>query len=425
MKEIIIEANFATTTKVSREQIVIHPKTGLILEVGRLGVASQNVDYLFDDQFLGFAGLGDIHIHAREDVSGSHLYKEDFCSAGEAAINGGVTHVADMPNNPIPPIDDESYRKKLALTLKAPISYLLYAGVGPKTNPLSVPVPYKVYMGPSIGELYFKNYDELHETMSRYENQNVSFHCEDPEILEMHKHESLHQLKRPSEAEYLATEQAIELISKYKLTGKLCHYSTGAGLELIKKAQKKGISVSAEATPQHLYFSYDKIDPTRWVEFQMNPPLRSDHDSAALLAAIKDGTISYLATDHAPHTHEEKLKGTSGLTGLDTFGPFMTWLLKEGISPQILARVASENPGTFVNQFLPTLIHFESRYQSLGLGFGFLKAGFVGHLTLLDLKSSLKVTSSFLKTKVKHSPFLDITFPGRVGAVFMSGKKVL
>ena len=91
---------------------------------------------LFSKDCLIFPGFGDIHIHAREDVSGKHTYKEDFLSASNAAINGCVLHVADMPNNPVPPINDVSYAEKLALTDKSPIHITLYAGIGPNTYPL-------------------------------------------------------------------------------------------------------------------------------------------------------------------------------------------------------------------------------------------------------------------------------------------------
>src|ERR1700732_2052703 len=100
-----------------------------IVEVGpRLGRA----DIEFDDDCLVFAGMGDIHIHARDDPSGQEAYKEDFRTASAAALNGGVVHVADMPNNPAAPIDDLSYRAKeeLVISREVPIHITLYAGIG-------------------------------------------------------------------------------------------------------------------------------------------------------------------------------------------------------------------------------------------------------------------------------------------------------
>ena len=114
-------------------------------------------DLEFGDDCLIFAGMGDIHIHARDDVSEQGIYKEDFRTAAAAAIHGGVVQVADMPNNPSAPIDDASYRAKRRHleSREVPIAVTLYAGIGPGTRPLSFAVPYKVYMGPSVGDLFF------------------------------------------------------------------------------------------------------------------------------------------------------------------------------------------------------------------------------------------------------------------------------
>jgi dihydroorotase len=182
----VIEALCATSQSVLRQQIRYDEVSGLILEVGDLKLAA---DETYEDECLLFAGMGDIHIHAREDVSGKNTYKEDFTSAQRAMQNGGVTHAGDMPNNPIPPIDDQSYEAKFRLTEKVQGQIWIYAGIGPGTRPLTYPVPYKVYMGPSIGELFFKDLETLDETLSHYRGQTVSFHCEDPEILEEYKGE--------------------------------------------------------------------------------------------------------------------------------------------------------------------------------------------------------------------------------------------
>ena len=225
--------------------------------------------------------MGDIHIHAREDVSGKNTYKEDFHSTCCAALNGGVVHVADMPNNPIPPIDDESYLNKFILTKKVDVPILLYAGIGPSTRPLTFTVPYKAYMGPSIGELFFKDNQSLDDVLVHYKNQYVSFHCEDPEILEAHKGESTHATRRPVSAELMATDIALKLIEKYNLKGKLCHYSAGEGLKAIIAAKKRGVNVTCEVTPQHLYYSMEKLSkksPLEQTFFQMNPPIRGESD---------------------------------------------------------------------------------------------------------------------------------------------------
>jgi dihydroorotase len=191
----------------------------------------------------------------------------------------------------------------------------------------------------------------------------------------------------------------------------------------VREALKRKIDVETEVTPQHLFFSYENISKKDWKYYQMNPPLRSEQDRIALFQAIQDGIITYLATDHAPHTLEEKEKGMSGLTGLDTYGPFVTWLLKEGIAPTTIAKISAENPGRFFNRFLPTLKKIEARYHCLGKGFGFIEPDYCGHLTVLELNKSLTIENTHLKTKPKHSPFHGVTFPGSVKALFLHGIK--
>lgn len=424
-----IQANCASSEGVFRQEILFDQETGLIISVGgECKLSRADVDYYYDDTYLLFAGMGDIHIHAREDVSEKNNYKEDFNSTCCAALNGGLVHVADMPNNPIPPIDDESYLAKVNLSSKSQIPILMYAGIGPITRPLSFLVPYKVYMGPSVGDLYFKNNEELDKVLEHYEHQWVSFHCEDPEILEKYKTREDHFKRRPIGAELMATDFALDLIKKYKLKGKLCHYSAGKGLDAIRSARKNAIEVTCEVTPQHLFFSEEKIrlmNPVDQTLFQMNPPIRTMDDSKKLLEALRNNEIDYLATDHAPHSLEEKRKGISGLPGLDTYAAFVTWLLlDQKISAKTIALVASENPGRFFNQFLEGLNSKTDIYKKWGKGMGFLTPKFSASFTVINLKRPCTITAANIKTKASWSPFLGTTFPGSLETVFLQGKEV-
>lgn len=419
-----LSAVCVTSSYKKRLQIQFNETSGLIEAVGELGIPKDKLDFYFDDDCLLFGGMGDVHIHAREDVSGKNTYKEDFTTAKAAMKNGGVTHAGDMPNNPIPPIDNESYEAKFKLAIKKAKGDLwLYAGIGPETRPLTYPVPYKVYMGPSIGDLFFKDLETLDQTLKHYKNQNVSFHCEDPVILEEHKDEKHHHLRRPVEAEVVATRDALMLIEKYQLKGKLCHYSTGEGLKLIREARLRGAKVQIEVTPQHLYFGVDELQEKDYKPLQMNPPIRYRHDKEVLLDALKNGEIEYLATDHAPHSQEEKDQGHSGLTGLDTYGAFVTWLIEKGVDPKLLAKVTVENPGEFFNRFLESWSKIDSQYLQFGKGLGKLEAGYRASFTVLNMKKPMTVTREALKTKVAHSPFLGHTFPGSVEATFVGGHK--
>ncbi len=404
----IIEGRLADIDGVRHGQIRIDD--GVITHVGpNLGTP----DHAFNDDCLVFAGMGDIHIHARDDVSGKETHKETFETASAAALHGGVVQVADMPNNPVAPLDDASYAaKELHLLAKSlPVVFTLYAGIGPGTRPLTRNVPYKAYMGPSVGDLFFRSLEQLEETLAHYRGQAVSFHCEDPVLLDANKQQPTHESRRPPECELSATRFALAMIEKYDLTGKLCHYSVGEGLPLIRDAKRRGLRVTAEVTPHHVYFDAAQITDANRGAMQMNPPLRAPADRQAVLDALRDGACDYLATDHAPHTLAEKAKGVSGQPHLDTYGPFVTWLLVEqGFSPERIAEICSANPGKFVRP-----------YQKEG--FGRLLPGFVGSLTVLDLKSPTTIRREELKTKCAWSPFEGETFPGRVAAVFVRGKK--
>lgn len=404
----LIEGRLVSSERIVSGQVRIEGDR--IVEVGpHLGVA----DRRFGEERLIFAGFGDIHIHARDDVSGRECYKEDFSTAARAAVNGGVVHVADMPNNHVPPIDDESYaaKERLVENRRVPIHVTLYAGIGPGTRPLTKSVPYKVYMGPSVGELYFKTLRDLDETLAAYRGQAVSFHCEDPELLDQHRTAPTHEQRRPPECEVSATSFALQMIEKYDLTGKLCHYSVEAGIPLIRAAKARGLRVTAEVTPHHLYFDESDITESNHGLMQMNPPLRAAHDRLAMLAALREGTLDYLATDHAPHTLEEKARGISGQPHLDTYGAFVTWLIvKQGFTPEQAASFCSEKPGEFVNSYCAPL------------RFGRIEPGYTASLTVLNLARPQIVRREDLLTKCGWSPFEGVTFPGSIEAILLRGE---
>lgn len=410
MNILSIEGKIINHDGESRGRVEINIQTGLIEKVGPV---TGGADILLKDELI-FPGFGDIHVHAREDVSGKQNYKEDFKTAGAAAVNGGVVHFADMPNNSVAPIDDQKYSAKEKLASESQVHVTLYAGIGPDTLPLSRKAPYKVFMGPSVGDLFFSSKVDLEQVIKKYKGQNVSFHCEDPEILNEHKDGLTHESRRPAQAETAAMDFALYLIEKYQLIGKLCHYSTKGGLPKIISAKKAGLTVTCEVTPHHLFFDESMLTEANRKWLQMNPPLRSQEDRLELIAALKRGDIDYLATDHAPHTKEEKLQGISGVPHLDTYGPFATWLMKEhSFTAQDVARVCAYNPGNFVNPFLPS---------NCGKGFGKVEAGYIGSLTILDMASPITITADKLKTKCAWSPFEGITFPGSVKYTVVAGK---
>lgn len=401
-----IEGKIVNSKEIKRGRIEIDNSNGLITKISS---PTGYADIILNDEYI-FSGFIDIHTHCRECTNHSQDYKEDFRTAGEAGINGGVVAIADMPNNPVAPVDDTSYREKENLKSRSSIDVILYAGIGPSTKPLSFEVPYKVFMGPSVGDLFFNSSLKLEESIKNYQEKFVSFHCEDPEILEKSESNTTHAKKRPIEAETKAIDFALYLIKKYNLKGKVCHCSTKEGIEKIIQAKNDGVNVTVEVTPHHLYFDTSMLSPLNEKWLQVNPPIREDIENRLfLISCLKNGIIDYLATDHAPHTKEEKEKGMSGMPHLDTYAPFVTWLMKEhSFSPSDIARVSSENPANFINNFT------QEKY-------GKAEEGYIGSLTVFDLEKPITIKEEKLGTKCKWSPFTGMTFSGSVVMTIVRG----
>jgi dihydroorotase len=403
-----IEGNFVNYGDLIRHGCIhIDKRSGLIEKI------DNSAGGIVTDGLI-FPGFIDIHVHAREDTTRKNNYKEDFDSAAKAAIHGGVVCIVDMPNNPEPPVDRVGYLSKASLACRSLVDIVLYAGVGKGTLPLGEHVPYKVFMGavsskspsPYVSLLDFHNFSEIRAALSHYEHAYVSFHCEDSKVLAASACAATHEERRPPEAEVKAIAAALGLIKKFSLQGNICHVSTKKGLDKIVAAKKKGLPVTCEVTPHHLFFDTDVLDYDNRNFLAMNPPLRSSDDSLALIEGLRRGDIDYLASDHAPHTLEEKARGISGVPNLDTYGPFTTWLMSEhGFTAQDIARVCAYNPARFVNRFLT------GKY---GFGLGRIEEGYLGSLTVLAPESPVMIEQKDLITKCGWSPFSGVLFPGSV-----------
>ena len=180
----------------------------------------------------------------------------------------------------------------------------------------------------------------------------------------------------------------------------------------MRAAKKNGLRVTCGVTTHHLFFDGSQITPENGGLMQMNPPLRRAGDREAMLAGLRDGTLDYLATDHAPHTLEENAAGISGQPHLDTYGAFVTWLITEQqFTPQRIAEVCSANPGRFVNPY------------TAPRKFGLIEPGYTASLTVLNMQRPKLVQRDDLKTKCGWSPFEGMVFPGSVEAVYIAGQR--
>ncbi len=388
-------------------RIEIDRKTGCI---ATLGTPQGKGDLLLGEDQLILPGCIDFHVHAREDASGEHEYKENFQSAGEAAVHGGVTAIVDMPNNPSPPVDEESYARKRELAARSPVEVLLYAGIGQGTRPLSFPVPYKAYMGPSVGQLFFDDDESLRDALAHYRGQWVSFHAESPEILRQCKSRPTHHERRPPEAEIEAVRLALSLARDFSIHPHICHLSTAGGFEEIVRMRERGFPVTCEVTPHHLMFDLEGLPSLKRASFfQCNPPIRSRSDRLTLLDAFRRGEIDFLATDHAPHSLDENERGVSGIPHLDTFAPFLFWLREQGVEWTEICAAAAERPGRAFGRFTSTL-------------HGRIDAGFAASFTVLDRRRPITIRRQSLRTRARWSPFEGMTFSGSVAYTVVRGK---
>lgn len=377
--------------------------------IARLGDLALKPDLRLNQDQLVFPGFVDVHVHLRQGDE----HKEDYETATRAALNGGVTCMLDMPNNPVPPVKLCDLQSKQERVRGLPVDIGFYLGLGPGTRP-SGHTHYKAFMGPSIGPLYFHDDDDLEECVQHYPDVRLTLHCEDPVMLRQHEHEPTHEAKRPEEAERRAVETALRLARKYGFRVHVAHLSQPHSLGTLLEAAREFWPDSRdlpgvvwEATPHHLFFDWENRKLfSRDAFLKMNPPLRSPESRRLLLEAFLRGDIPFLSTDHAPHTVEEKeTSNPSGVPLLDTYGAFCTWLLQQGMSAQRLARHACDLPGRFS-----------------GFKVGRLLPGYRAHLAVLDLGTPWTVRADDLHTRCGWSPFEGYTFPGRVAYTVASGR---
>ena len=290
-----------------------------------------------------FPGFVDVHVHLREP---GFLYKETIATGTKAASHGGYTAVCSMPNLVPTPDSVENIQLQLdAINNSAVIDVFPYATitVGQKGQSLSAmdELADKCIAFSDDGK-GVQNEKLMLEAMIKAKKLGkiIVAHCEDESLLyggyihdgkyaRLHGHRGI-----CSESEWRPIKRDIELLKQTGCAYHVCHVSTKESVEIIRKAKAEGIDITAETAPHYLVM--DDSDLQEHGRFKMNPPLRSKEDRLALIEGIKDGTIDMIATDHAPHSSEEKSKGLEGslmgVVGIETsFSVLYTKLVKEGI----------------------------------------------------------------------------------------------
>lgn len=401
------------------EDLQIGVTDGKIAELRRQGV--RGARRLKAGRCLIFPGFIDIHVHLREP---GWEHKEDFRSGTEAAVHGGVTSVADMPNNPRPTTTPQRVREKSALAKeKALVRVNLYGGLdGDRLEGMdeikSLVVGYKIYLSSTTGSTPFRE-ALLTEAFRRVQRSGlpVSLHCEDQATLdrfalsvEKARSPDSHPDLRPPEAELKAVQKVIATMKESEgLRANVCHASTGRTLDLVSEARREGLKLECEVTLHHLYFN--RRDLVENENLRTNPPLRSEEDRQAMLRGLAEGRVSFLVTDHAPHTlDEKKTMGLSGVPGLDDYSHLVSWLIRTaGVDPVTIGRVASYNPARF-----------------LGLrDTGEIALDNLADFSVIDLNSPERVGSDDVRSKCGWSPYEGKEFPGRARWTVVGGKLLL
>lgn len=202
-------------------------------------------------------------------------------------------------------------------------------------------------------------------------------------------------------AEDIETVRNCWLSEYYQTRLHMCHVSTRGAIEAIQMAKLRGAPVTCEVTPHHLWFTNDICD------YRVNPPIRTADDVAALVDAIRAGVVDAIATDHAPHSEEDKLRGMAGMVGSETaFAVCYTKLCKEeGLPLELLSQLMSENPA-----------------RILGLAKGRIEPGYDADLVLVDPDAVFVVDKDRLHSKSHNTPFDGVELTGKVCATIKGGK---
>jgi dihydroorotase len=347
-----------------------------------------------------FPGFADVHVHLREP---GFIYKENILSGTKAAAHGGYSVVCAMPNlDPVPDNEDslnaelEAIRKTAVISVK-PYGSITIGEKGTELSDMDAMAPYVV--GFSDDGKGLQNDDVMRAAMLKAKSLDkiIVAHCEDNSLLnggyihdgeyaKLHNHKGI-----SSKSEWGQIQRDLKLVKETGCKYHVCHISTKESVELIRKAKTDGLDVTCETTPH--YLTLTDMDIKEDGRFKMNPPLRSDEDKDALIEGITDGTIDMIATDHAPHSAEEKGRGLQkslmGIVGLETAFPILyTEFVRPGIiSLEKLIELMNVNP---------------CRRFNLNSA---IELGAPANLTMFDLNDKYTIDSHDFLSKGKSTPF--------------------
>ena len=392
---------------------------GKIVAIGEsLGADEQTEVFDAEDCIVTY-GLADVHVHLREP---GYSAKETIESGTRAAARGGVTTVCSMPNlQPAPDAPDTIAIEQQMIDDQAVIEVLPFATISSKRagreladiealRPLSV--------GYSDDGNGIQTEPLMREAMKLIAKVDgiIAAHCEDDSLLHagyIHDGEYARQHGHKgicSESEWGPIKRDVELAEQEGCRYHVCHISTKESVAIIREAKQKCNHISCETAPHYLVLCDENLQEEG--RFKMNPPLRAKEDKAALIEGIQDGTIEVIATDHAPHTAEEKscgLKGSMmGIVGIETsFAICYTHLVRKGVvTIEKLIQLMSENP---------------RRIFRLG---GAMRVGERADIAVFDITKPYTIDTNEFLSMGKATPFEGEEVYGRCKLTLFGGEKV-
>lgn len=376
---------------------------GRIARIGR-GIGEAEKTLVFKKELI-LPGVIDIHSHFREPGA---TYKEDWESGSKAAAHGGVTLVFDMPNTMPPTTTLQRVEEKRGLAeSKSVIDFRICGGVR-KGNihelagmAEAVGAYGEIFMCESFGELQIDKGElyEAYREIARTGRVAIT-HAEDAEINSYMKEKlkkrgdpAVHSQARPWFSEAVAVATALQLAKETKVKLHLTHISTAESIRLIKGV-KGMVDVTCDVTPHHLFLTEENLQELGNFG-KVNPPLRKREDQLALWKGISTGVVDMVASDHAPHTKEEKRKpyweAPAGLPGIETMLPLMlTAVRRRLITLYQLTKLMCINP---------------AKRMGLYPQKGVLAEGSDADIVVVDMRKKREIHGRDLKTKCKWTPF--------------------
>jgi len=377
---------------------------------------------------LVLPGLIDSHVHLRDQQL---AYREDFTTGTAAAAAGGVTTVVDMPNNRPVTMSSEALRERMQLAEKRILVNVAFNSAFPnrieeiRRIVNEGAVGFKLYLLQQIGGINIDDDNALQDAFDAIAETKVpiAVHAEDRATLEKVE-KSMRDSGRndaeafleahPASAEVKAIQRVSRLMKNSGAHVHVCHVSSAAGLDAVLTARKVGLSITCEVTPHHLLLTSQNAKKQGNVALML-PPLRTRVDAEALWKALKKGLIDTVASDHAPHSVEEKSAQSiwdvkPGIAGLETMLPLMLNEVNRGrLSVNELVRLMSEKPAE--------IFHLRGR--------GSLNNGCMADIVVVDINREHKIDASRFYSKAKFSPFDGWKVRGKPVKTFVNGQLVM